>query len=593
VTQRGDAAPDTGAWHGAASLGDGRFRFRLWAPDADRVTLELEHGASEPMARQDDGSFVAIAACAPGARYRYRIDGGDLVPDPASRWQPEGVHGPSAIVDSRAYTWHQDGWSGRPWRDTVLYEMHVGTCGGYAGVRAQLPRLAALGITAIELMPLNAFAGSRNWGYDGVLPYAPADCYGTPDALKALIDDAHRLGLMVFLDVVYNHFGPDGNFLGRYASSFFRDDRASPWGQMIDFRRTPVRRYFIDNALMWLQEYRFDGLRLDAVHAIEPEDFLDELREAVAAAVPRERHVHLVLENEHNSASLLARGYTAQWNDDFHNALHVLLTGEHEGYYADFADDPAGKLARVLGEGFAFQGEPMRDGRARGEPSAVLPPTKFVAFAQNHDQVGNRARGDRLRTLVDDRPLRAALALVALAPSIPMFFMGEPWGSRAPFLFFTDFGPPLDAQVREGRRKEFAAFAAFADPETRETIPDPNDPATFAASIADIAEADAGEGAEWCRWFATLLAVRREHVQPHLDASRALGARVIGARALAAAWRLGPMTLRIAVNFGDAPAALGDDWLRGRTIHSEHMGDDPRQLPPAAFVARLEDDHAR
>ncbi len=587
MTARVDAA-GTGGWHGTARLADGRVRFRLWAPDADAVALEVEGATPLPMERGDDGSFLASARCAPGARYRYRIDGADLVPDPASRWQPDGVHGPSALVDVDTYRWRHPQWAGRPWRDTVLYELHVGTCGGYAGVRAQLPRLAAMGITAVELMPVNAFAGERNWGYDGVLPYAPAACYGTPDELKALVDEAHGLGLMVFLDVVYNHFGPDGNYLGRYAGGFFRDDRASPWGQMIDFRRMPVRRYFIDNALMWLQEYRFDGLRLDAVHAIEPEDFLDELRETVAAAVPGHRHVHLVLENEHNSASLLARGYTAQWNDDFHNALHVLLTGEDEGYYADFADDPAGKLARVLGEGFAFQGEPMRDGRARGEPSAALPPTKFVAFAQNHDQVGNRARGDRLRLLVDDRRLRAALALVALAPSIPLFFMGEPWGSRAPFLFFTDFGPPLDAQVREGRRKEFAAFAAFADPATRETIPDPNEPATFAASVADIAEADTGEGAEWSRWFSALLAVRREHVQPALDDARALGADVLGPKAVTAAWRLGGHVLRIVVNFGDAPVALGEGWPQGREIHVEHRGDDPRQLPPAAFVAQLE-----
>lgn len=283
-----------------------------------------------------------------------------------------------------------------------------------------------MGITAIELMPLSAFPGAHNWGYDGVLPYAPVEAYGTPDDLKALIDAAHGHGLMVLLDVVYNHFGPDGNYLHSYAAPFFNEDKPTPWGAAIDFRKPPVQRYFLDNALMWLHEYGFDGLRLDAVHAISPNAFLDTLRETIETSLPAGRHVHLVLENEANQASQLQRGYTAQWDDDFHNALHVLLTGEEEGYYAAFADKPTEHLARVLGEGFAYQGEPDPRGHVRGEPSGALPPHKFVVFAQNHDQIGNRARGERLSVLVLPQRLRAALALTALTPMIPLFS----WASR-------------------------------------------------------------------------------------------------------------------------------------------------------------------
>ncbi|MEE7561108.1 malto-oligosyltrehalose trehalohydrolase, partial [Xanthomonas sp. Kuri4-2] len=396
----------------------------------------------------------------------------------------DGVHGASAVQPADGHAWRQRDWQGRPWNEAVIYELHVGACGGYAGVQAQLPQLAAMGITAIELMPLSAFPGAHNWGYDGVLPYAPAAAYGTPDELKALVDAAHAHGLMVLLDVVYNHFGPDGNYLGQYAAAFFNEDKPTPWGAAIDFRQPAVQAYFIDNARMWLEEYRFDGLRLDAVHAITPNDFLDTLREAIAAGTAPGRHVHLVLENEANQASRLAAGYTAQWNDDFHNALHVLLTGEAEGYYGAFADAPAEHLARVLGEGFAYQGQPDPRGHVRGEPSAHLAPDKFVVFAQNHDQIGNRARGERLTELVPAARLRAALALTALTPMIPLFFMGEPWGARQPFLFFTDFAPPLDEAVREGRRREFAHFAAFADAATRQTIPDPNARSTFEASRA-------------------------------------------------------------------------------------------------------------
>ncbi|HYG06244.1 MAG TPA: malto-oligosyltrehalose trehalohydrolase [Stenotrophomonas sp.] len=566
-----------GAWPTTA----GRVGFRLWAPAAREVELLLGEQVL-PMQAETGGCFFVEAAAADGSRYRYRIDGADAVPDPASRWQPDGVHGPSAVLVPD-YAWQQPRWSGRPWAEAVIYEVHLGACGGHVGLRAQLPRLAAMGITAIELMPVSQFAGTRSWGYDGVLPYAPAAAYGHPRELKALVDAAHAHGLMVLLDVVYNHFGPDGNYLQQYAPAFFREDLPTPWGAAIDFRQPAVQQYFIDNALMWLREYRFDGLRLDAVHAIVPNAFLDQLRKAIAAALPLPRHVHLVLENEHNQASLLARGYTAQWNDDFHNALHVLLTGEREGYYGAFADDPTAHLARVLGEGFAFQGEPDGNGRARGEPSGGLSPDHFVVFAQNHDQIGNRALGERLRTLVSPQRLRAALALTALTPMIPLFFMGEPWGARQPFLFFTDFEPPLDEAVREGRRREFARFAAFADAESRARIPDPNAEATFLASRAPIDEADSEEGARWRDWFSALLALRRRWLVPGLTQARALPVRRLGEGALAVGWELAEGNWHLAFNFGPAPVPMptGAQCL----LLAENVDTGRAVLPVDGFVA--------
>ncbi|WP_407472625.1 malto-oligosyltrehalose trehalohydrolase [Xanthomonas campestris pv. campestris] len=583
MIERNVTTPAWGAW----PAGDGQVRFALWAPDAHTVEVIFDSGERAALQRQDDGFFSGVAACALDARYRYRVDGQTPVPDPASRWQPDGVHGSSAVQRVDGYHWTHTQWQGRPWDEAVIYELHVGACGGYAGVQAQLPQLAAMGITAIELMPLSAFPGAHNWGYDGVLPYAPAEAYGTPDELKALIDAAHGHGLMVLLDVVYNHFGPDGNYLGSYASAFFNEDKPTPWGAAIDFRKPPVQRYFLDNALMWLHEYGFDGLRLDAVHAITPNAFLDTLRETIEASLPAGRHVHLVLENEANQASQLDRGYTAQWDDDFHNALHVLLTGEEEGYYAAFADQPTQHLARVLGEGFAYQGQPDPRGHVRGEPSRALPPHKFVIFAQNHDQIGNRACGERLSVLVSPQRLRAALALTALTPMIPLFFMGEPWGATQPFLFFTDFGPPLDDAVREGRRREFAHFAAFADPAKRETIPDPNSHATFAASRAPIEDAAHGDGAQWAAWFQALLGVRRQWLVPGLAQARALRASVLADGAVTATWELPGGLWHIAFNVGAEAVPLPP--LRGRVAHAENVTADAQTLPTDSFIAWYEE----
>jgi maltooligosyltrehalose trehalohydrolase len=540
--------------YGANLSADGRARFRLWAPAQETASVALEGGPLLAMERSPDGWFEASAPCAAGTRYRYRLADGMLVPDPGARAQADDVHGPSVVVDPRAYAWRNPGWQGRPWRETVLYELHVGTCGGFAGVAKRLPRLRDLGITAVELMPINDFPGRHNWGYDGALPYAPDAAYGTPDALKSLIDTAHDLGMMIFLDVVYNHFGPDGNYLALYAPQFFRQDHTTPWGPAIDFRQPVVRSFFTENVLLWLMEYRFDGLRFDAVHAIEEQDWVDEMAAAVRATVEPGRHVYLVLEH-HNDASHLEKDCDAQWNDDGHNVLHVLLSGEHGGYYADYADRPAEKLARGLADGFIFQGEHCQYlGAPRGMPSAHLPPTAFVLFLQNHDQIGNRAFGERLTTLADPAALEAAIALLLLCPQVPLLFMGEEDASRTPFLFFTDHKPDLAQAVREGRRNEFARFPAFADTATRERIPDPNAVRTFEASVP---HADPRHGAARNALYRRLIALRHAQIVPRLDGARSLDAHAIGAKAVLARWRLGDgAVLTIATNLGAEPASM-------------------------------------
>ncbi|SET28675.1 MULTISPECIES: malto-oligosyltrehalose trehalohydrolase [unclassified Pseudomonas] len=539
--------------HGAIMLDAQHTRFALWAPDAFYVSVELEHGKSVAMLPQADGWFETEIACPAGTRYRFNIDGQMDVPDPASRAQAADVHGWSVVVDSLAYHWRHSTWQGRPWHEAVIYELHVGAMGGYAGIEQHLPRLAELGVTAIELMPLAQFPGDRNWGYDGVLPYAPQASYGTPEQLKHLIDSAHEHGLAVILDVVYNHFGPDGNYLGQYAKGFFQEDVHTPWGAGIDFNRREVRDFFLDNALMWLLEYRFDGLRLDAVHAIDNPDFLKELAHRVREQVDSGRHVWLMLENELNQASLLQQDFDAQWNDDFHNVLHVLLTGETDAYYSDFAEEPTAKLARCLGEGFIYQGHTTRHGHERGEPSGHLPPSAFVAFLQNHDQIGNRALGERLHQLCSPQALKAATALLLLSPMIPLMFMGDESNAREPFLFFTDHHGELAEAVREGRRNEFKDFAAFQDPERRERIPDPNALTTFLQTTPSFHENEHTE------LYRQLLSLRHGHIVPHLPGSVALGAEVLAEGAVSARWRLGngsllQIDLNLSANPLDQPA---------------------------------------
>src|SRR4051795_11024651 len=474
--------------------------FNLWAPSATSVEL-LEVGHSpRTMSCDDDGWYQGFSPTAhPGSRYQFRINGELVVPDPASCFQPEDVSEPSEVIDVASLR-DPVPYSGRSWSEVVIYELHVGTFsqeGTYAGVEKRLDYLRDLGITAIELMPLNDVPGRHNWGYDGVLLNAPNARYGRPEDLKRLLRAAHALDIMVYLDVVYNHFGPQLNYLHLYAESFFTPRHSTSWGPAVNLEGRDgafVREFLIENALMWLRDYGFDGLRLDAVHALKDDSehhFLVELAETVRSQLPG-RRVHLMLENEANQARLLDRAqgrtrlYDAQWGDDFHNALHVLLTGEDEGYYRAFADRPLEHLVRALTEGFAYQGEvfPLHD-EPRGEPSAHLPPEATIFFAQNHDQIGNRAFGERLSALVGPEKLDQAMALVLLNPHIPMLFMGEEAATETPFLFFADWSGEAAELTREGRRKEFAHFKAFSTPELRDKIPDPCQETTFAASKID------------------------------------------------------------------------------------------------------------
>jgi malto-oligosyltrehalose trehalohydrolase len=459
----------------------------------------------------------------------------------------------------------------------------------------RLDHLADVGITALELMPLADFAGTRNWGYDGVLWYAPDSTYGRPDDLKALIDEAHLRGLMVFLDVVYNHFGPEGNYLGQYAPNFFTEAR-TPWGAVIDYHLPEVRAFAIENALYWLDEFRFDGLRLDAVNTIyTPADktpLLDELSKAVGGfATETGRHIHLVVENGDNRASLLdaeqdpPQGkYRAQWNDDYHNAWHVLLTGETQGYYADHSGSPRGDLARALASGFVYQGEvsTFHHGKPRGEPSGKLAPTAFINFLQNHDQIGNRAFGDRLENYAKHDAIEAALAITLIAPTIPMLYMGEEWGSRTPFPFFCDFNRTLADAVRQGRRREHAwAYATHGD-----EVPDPLAQSTFQSAVLDWATCTEPRGRKRLELVRNLLTTRRREIMPRLVGVTFGSAHTTDDGALTAHWRMGDgTTLRLIANLTNTAIESKQPPLSGTLLWSRDPGD---ALPPWSVFWHLE-----
>ena len=583
---------------GAEPDGNGNVRFHLWAPDVQVVQVDLadsHHRRLLPMHRDAQGwHSLVVPDTGAGARYLFRLDDGLGVPDPASRYNPEDIHAPSAVVDPQSFDWPDAGWRGRPWEEAVIYELHIGTFtpqGSFAAAVERLDYLVELGVTAIEIMPVSDFPGKRGWGYDGVLPFAPDAAYGTPDDLKRLVVAAHARNLMVLLDVVYNHFGPEGAYLHEYASNFFNPAHSTPWGAAINFdgeQAHVVRDFVIHNALYWLEEFHFDGLRLDAIQAIADDSGLHvvtELAAAVRAGPGRERHVHLILENESNVADFLRRPRdgaaashaSAQWNDDFHHALHVIATGEHSSYYADFADQPLWHLGRVLAEGFAYQGEAsrFRGGKPRGQRSSDLPATAFVNYTQSHDQVGNRAFGERIGHLVPARNLRLGIISLLLAPSIPMLFMGEEFAASTPFLFFCDFGPDLADKVREGRRREFAEFGHEGD------IPDANAESTFLACKLRWAEIDAPGHRDWLELYRQLLSLRREFIVPHLAGSRHRGRfAVIRESLLTVDWLLGDGTpLALRANFSM------QDWLldhppEGRILFPGNQASPVTRLPP-------------
>ena len=558
----------------------GTVRFQLWAPAATRVVLQLESadgGTSAIDMRSEAQGWFCVESdrAAPGMHYRYRIDDALMVPDPASRYQPHDVHGPSEIIDPASWQWRDDDWRGRAWEETVLYELHVGAFsqqGNFAAVEDRLDDLAALGVTALQLMPVADFPGRRDWGYNGVLPFAPDSRYGRPEDLKRLIEAAHRRGLMVFLDVVYNHFGPEGNYLGHYAPDFFTDRHSSPWGAAINFDGPNshwVRRFFVHNALYWLKEFHIDGLRLDAVHAIRDDsspDILEELAQAVNTGLGQARPVHLVLENDNNAAHYLRRDntgrprtYTAQWNDDLHHALHVIATGEQHGYYQDYLPHPIRHVGRCLAEGFAYQGEASayRHQHPRGEVSSGVPPTAFVAFLQNHDQVGNRPQGERLTQLSSEAMMKVLTAILILAPAPPLLFMGQEWGSAQPFPFFCDLSEDLVAAVREGRRRELGLMLGL-DP-ARITAPDPCAAATFEVAQLHWSERDRPPHDGLWHYHQYLLALRHREIMPRLRDCPAGAAdyRPCGELGLTVWWRLGKgARLSLYANLGTT--AIGD-----------------------------------
>ncbi len=507
---------------GARPLPDGSTRFSVWAPVAKLVEVVVDRDGSpeiHPLMRGDDGVHAGIVPrMPPGTDYSYRLDGGPDRPDPVSRWRPRGVHGPTRVVDPGAFRWSDEGWRGIETADLIIYELHIGTftaAGTFDAAIERLPALRDLGVTAIEIMPVAEFPGARNWGYDGVSLYSVQSSYGGPNGLKRLVDAAHRAGLAVLLDVVYNHLGPEGNYLPEFGP-YFSDRYQTVWGQGFNLDgpdSDEVRRYVVDNAVHWVTEYHLDGLRLDAADRIvdlSPVHIAEEIGAAVhAQGEALGRRTLVIAEIDANDPRWVRPrevggfGLDAHWADDFHHALHVALTGERTGYYADFGEP--GMLAKALGERYVYDGRYSDHRRRRhGRPATDVPADRFVICAQNHDQVGNRARGDRLAALVSAEAVRLAAALVLLSPYVPLLFMGEEHGERRPFLYFVSHGDPalIDA-VREGRRREFESFAWEGE------VPDPQAEDTFNASRPDWEQSESGEGAKVRALYRDLIRFRR------------------------------------------------------------------------------------
>jgi maltooligosyltrehalose trehalohydrolase len=501
--------------YGANLRTDGSTEFRVWAPSAKRVRLQRFNGGELEMQREPDGSFAAEAPARAGDRYFYIVDDSQPVPDPVSRFLPDGVHGATGIIDPAAFHWTDSGWRGLPLRDYVLYELHIGTFTQEGTFAAAIPRLAELkrlGVTVIELMPVAAFPGTRNWGYDAASPYAVQASYGGPDGLKRFVDAAHAAGLAVMQDVVYNHLGPEGNYL-RMFGPYFTARYQTPWGEAVNYDgdgSAGVRRYFLDNAAYWIREYHMDGLRLDAVHTIydhSPQHVLAAISETVDALRQElERTVIVIAESDANDAMVVrpraqgGYGLDAVWSDDFHHAVHALFTGERRGYYQDFGRPE--QIAQALNEGFVYQGEFFKFwGKPRGAKPKGMCGEQHVFNLQNHDQVGNRAHGERLTVLLPTGARKLAAALLLLAPQTPLLFMGQEYDERNPFLYFTSFSDPaLRLAVAEGRRKEFVQFG-FAE------APDPEDPQTFERSKLSWQP-----GNEMWQWYERLMGLRREYV---------------------------------------------------------------------------------
>ena len=553
--------------HWGPRIGPDGVHFRLWAPGLDALSLHLD-GQNFPMEKQGEGWFATVAEAHDGSEYGFCIPDGRMFHDPAAHAQSGDVHSLSRVVFPK-YEWKHPP-SARKWEEAVIYECHVGTFtpeGTFAAIHDKLDYLVDLGITALELLPVATFGGERGWGYDGTLLYAPHRAYGTPDELRALVDAAHGKGLMMMLDVVYNHFGPEGSYIPAHTPEFFDAERHTPWGPAIDYSERPVRRFFIDNAVYWLQQFRFDGLRFDAVDHIrdtsEPE-FLIQLPRDIRARMDRD--VHLTTEDNRNITFLHERRgnhvplMTAEWNDDWHHCAHVLATKETEGYYVSFGDDPAGLMAKAAATGYSYQGEVYEGGEARGAPSDHLPPAAFIDFLQNHDQVGNRAIGERIAALAAPEMIQALHTTLLLSPHIPLLFMGEEYGETRPFLFFADFHDELGRAVTEGRRKEFAGFGGHQ----AEDVPDPIAVSTFTDSKLDWAKLSSEPHSATFAFVRHLLRLRQDKIVPLLHDVGPQSGKVLEAPegCVAVDWRLNGGTLRLRANFGetavDLPPAAGE-----------------------------------
>ena len=518
---------DSAAGFGARPLRGG-VRFRVWAPSARHLTLVVHDGAAAgefSVPKDDEDVFdLIVDRAAAGDRYSYRVNGGDLRPDPASRFQPEGVHGPSEIIDPSAFHWTDARWRGRPAADRVLYELHIGTFspeGTFAGATSRLETIRDLGVTVIEIMPVADFAGARNWGYDGVCLYAPSRAYGRPDDLRRLVDRAHQLGIAVIFDVVYNHLGPEGAYLPSFNEEYFTDRHVTPWGRGVNLdgpNSVMVRRFIVDNACQWVREYHADGLRLDATHALIEEDPGAIVREIVSQARrAMARPVFIHAEDHRNLAPMVEDpalggwGVEGVWADDFHHVVRVLLARDTHGYYVDFRGTTH-ELARTIQQGWLFTGQlARRSGQARGSDASRVPMYRFVVCLQNHDQVGNRALGDRLHERVPPDGWRAASALLLTVPMTPLLFMGQEWAASTPFLYFTDLEAALGEQVTEGRRREFTAFPEFSDERGQHSIPDPQARSTFESSQLRWEERAEPAHRAVLELYRALIALRLDH----------------------------------------------------------------------------------
>lgn len=560
--------------YGTKFLKDGSAKFSFWAPDAKDVKLCVKYNDSLQEFQMEKNKYglytTMINEAKEGISYGYKINNELIVPDPASRYQPEDANGLSKLINPESFDWQDDlNWKGRAWEEAVLYELHIGTFtqeGTFKAIEEKLDYFVELGVNAIELMPVADFPGKRNWGYDGVLIYAPDSIYGTPDELKNLIKSAHKKGLMVFLDVVYNHFGPDGNYLYTYAKSkFFNQKIKTPWGDAINFKNKFVRDFFINNALYWFNEYHFDGLRFDAFHEIFDDstpNIIEELSTKIKENLSSDRQIHLVLENGKNESRYLQKAYDAQWNDDFHHCVHVLTTGEKGSYYSAFTkeitDKPASyHLSKTLTEGFAYQGKRTlnKANILRGEKSSHLPLYRFVNFIQNHDQIGNRAFGERISVLSNDSLIRAAACLYLLAPSIPLMFMGEEWGSKSPFYFFCNFNEELSKAVRKGRREESANFSQIFDSKIKDSIPDPSLEKTFLDSKLNWEDLKDDAHRQMFNFYKEMLLIRKEKIIPIIKKIKKRTCAIYSDKAFSVNWEIEQGNLKnlsILANFGDS-----------------------------------------